>query len=135
MTHLLDTSALLAHYLAEHGAERVQALFENAEVEAGASILSLYEFELRLHQLGVDAITRSVELNRYRDLLTEVVEVTEAVRKEAIRLRTNATAHVAAMDVLIAACASSENATLVHRDPHFAAIPANLLKQEVLPAK
>ena len=29
MTHLLDTSALLAHYLAESGAERVQALFED----------------------------------------------------------------------------------------------------------
>ena len=54
MTHLLDTSALLAHYLAEPGAERVQALFEDDAVVAGASILSLYEFELRLHQLGVD---------------------------------------------------------------------------------
>ncbi len=42
MTHLLDTSALLAHYLAETGAERVQALFEDAAVEAGASILSLF---------------------------------------------------------------------------------------------
>ena len=41
MTHLLDTSALLAHYLAETGAERVQALFENEEVFAAASILSL----------------------------------------------------------------------------------------------
>ena len=135
MTHLLDTSALLAHYLAEHGVERVQALFEDAAVEAGASILSLYEFELRLHQLGVDAATGVKELNRYRALLTEVVDVTEAVRGEAIRLRTNATAHVAAMDVLIAASASLGNATLVHRDPHFAAIPTNLLKQEVLPAK
>ena len=66
MTHLLDTSALLAHYLAENGAERVQALFEDAAVEAGASILSLYEFELRLHQLGVDAATGVTELNRYR---------------------------------------------------------------------
>ena len=135
MTHLLDTSALLAHYLAENGAERVQALFEDAAVEAGASILSLYEFELRLHQLGADAATRVTELNRYRALLTEVVDVTEAVRGEAIRLRTGATAHVAAMDVLIAASASLGNATLVHRDPHFAALPANLLKQEVLPAK
>ena len=135
MTHLLDTSALLAHYLAENGAERVQALVEDAAVEAGASILSLYEFELRLHQLGVDAATGVTELNRYRVLLTEVVDVTEAVRGEAIRLRTGATAHVAAMDVLIAASASLGNATLVHRDPHFAAIPTNLLKQEVLPAK
>ena len=135
MTHLLDTSALLAHYFAENGAERVQALFEDAAVEAGASILSLYEFELRLHQLGADAATRVTELNRYRALLTEVVDVTEAVRGEAIRLRTSATAHVAAMDVLIAATASLKNATLVHRDPHFAAIPTILLKQEVLPGK
>ena len=102
---------------------------------AGASILSLYEFELRLYQLGVDAATRTIELGRYRTLLNEVVDVDEAVRSEAIRLRTSATAHVAAMDVLIAATASLRNATLVHRDPHFAAIPASLLKQEVLPAK
>ena len=135
MTHLLDTSALLAHYLAEPGAEQVQALFEDDGVVAGASILSLYEFELRLHQLGVDTATRAAELNRYRALLNEVVVVDEAVRSEAIRLRTSATAHVAAMDVLIAATASLKNATLVHRDPHFAAIPATLLKQEALPPK
>ncbi len=135
MTHLLDTSALLAHYLAEPGAERVQALFEDDAIVAGASILSLYEFELRLHQLGMDATSRAAELNRYRALLSEVVDVDEAVRSGAIRLRTSATVHVAAMDVLIAATASLKNATFVHRDPHFAAIPANLLKQEVLPAK
>jgi predicted nucleic acid-binding protein len=39
------------------------------------------------------------------------------------------------MDILIAASASLRNATLVHRDPHFAAISAQLLKQEILPAK
>ena len=135
MTHLLDTSALLAHYLAEPGAERVQALFEDDAVVAGASILSLYEFDLRLHQLGVDVTTRAAELSRYRVLLSEVGNVDEAVRNEAIRLRTSASSHVAAMDVLIAATASLKNATLVHRDPHFAAIPASLLKQEVLPSK
>jgi len=135
MTHVLDTSALLAHYLAEPGAERVQALFEDHAVVAGTSILSLYEFELRLHQLGVDTATRTRELSRYRALLDEVVDVDEAVRSEAIRLRTGATAHVSAMDVLIAATASLKHATLLHRDPHFDAIPTNLLKQETLPAK
>jgi len=135
MTHLLDTSALLAHYLAEPGAERVQSLFEDDAVVAGASILSLFEFELRLQQLGVDATSRAAELNRYRALLNEIFDVDEAVRSEAIRLRTSATSHVAAMDVLIAATASLKNATFVHRDPHFASIPRNLLKQEVLPAK
>ena len=123
------------------------ALLRGTRRGAGASVVrglcgrsrgfhpSLYEFELRLHQLGADAATRATELNRYRALLNEVVDVDEAVRSEAIRLRTSATAHVAAMDVLIAATASLKNATLVHRDPHFAAIPASLLKQEVLPAK
>ena len=135
MTHLSDTSALLAHYPAEPGAARVQALFEDAAVVTGVSILALYEFELRLHQLGMDAATRAIELNRYRSLMNEVVAVEEAVRREAIHLRTSATAHVAAMDVLIAATASLRAATLVHRAPHFAGIPANLLKQEVLPAK
>ena len=48
MTHLLDTSALLAHYLAEPGAERVQSLLEDDAVVLGVSILALYEFELRL---------------------------------------------------------------------------------------
>lgn len=135
MTHLLDTSALLAHYLGEPGAERVQVLFEDEAVVARASILSLYEFELRLHQLGLDATNRAAELNRYRALLHGVVNVDEAVRSEAIRLRTGATAHVAAMDVLIAATAALKNSTLVHRDPHFTSIPGTLLKQEILPAK
>ena len=135
MTHLLDTSALLAHYLAEPGAERVQSLLEDDAVVLGVSILALYEFELRLHRLGLDAVTRAAEVNRYRALLNEIVEVGEAVRSEAIRLRISATAHISAMDVLIAATASLKNVTLVHRDPHFAGIPTNLLKQEVLPAK
>ncbi len=65
-----------------------------------------------MHQLGVDAATRTAELSRYRVLLNEVVDV-----------------------VLIAATASLKNATLVHRHPHFAVIPPNLLKQEVLPVK
>ena len=132
MTHLLDTSALLAHYLGENGAQRVQELFESDVVTTGASILSFYEFELRLYDLGVDATTRVADLNRYRALLDETVDVTEVLRAEAIRLRTASTTHVAAMDVLIAAAASLNGATLVHRDPHFAALG---VQQESLPAK
>ena len=76
-----------------------------------------------------------MELNRYRALLNEVVNVDEVVRSEAVRLRISASARVASMDALIAASASLRTATLVHRDPHFAAIPSQLLKQEVLSAK
>ena len=135
MTHLLDTSALLAHYLAEPGAMPIQALFEDESVLAGTSILVLFEFDLRLHQLGLDDSARTAEPSRYRALLNEVVNVDESVRGEAVRLRTNASARIASMDVLIAATASLRNVTLIHRDPHFAAIPAQLLKQEILPAK
>ena len=135
MTHLLDTSALLAHYLSEPGAARVQAVFEDETVFVGTSILALFEFDLRLHQLGIDDSTCTEELNRYRALLNEVVNVDEVVRSEAVRLRIGASARVASMDALIAASASLRTATLVHRDPHFAAIPSQLLKQEVLSAK
>lgn len=135
MTHLLDTSALLAHYLAEPGAARVQSLFEDDTVLAGTSVLALFEFDLRMHQLGLDDSARTAELNRYRALLDEVVNVDEAVRNEAVRLRTSASTRVASMDALIAGSAAVRGATLVHRDPHFAAIPERLLKQEVLPAK
>jgi predicted nucleic acid-binding protein len=135
MTHLLDTSALLAHYLAEPGAERVQGLFDDPRASLGTSILALFEFELRLAQLGLDEAARALELARCRALLDEVIPVDEAVRAEAVKLRAGASARVSAVDVLIAGSASLRNATLVHRDPHFAAIPANLLKQEVLPEK
>jgi predicted nucleic acid-binding protein len=135
MTHLLDTSALLAHYLAEPGATRVQGLFEDTAVVAGTSILALFEFDLRLHQLGIDAATRDAELNRYRSLLSEIVNVDEAIRSEAVRLRISATARASAMDTLIAATASVRGVMLIHRDPHFAAIPTSMLKQEMLPAK
>ena len=135
MTHLLDTSALLAHYLAEPGATRVQALFEDTAVVTGTSILALFEFDLRLHQLGIDAATRDTELNRYRALLSEIVNVDEAIRNEAVRLRISAPARASAMDTLIAATASVRGAVLVHRDPHFTAIPTSMLKQEMLPPK
>jgi predicted nucleic acid-binding protein len=135
MTHLLDTSALLAHYLAEPGATRVQGLFEGPAVATGTSILALFEFELRLHQLGLDGTTRAAELSRYRALLTEIVNVDEAIRSEGVRLRTSATARASAMDTLIAATASLRGAVLVHRDPHFLAIPGVMLKQEMLPPK
>jgi predicted nucleic acid-binding protein len=135
MTHLLDTSALLAHYLAEPGATRIQALFDDAAVIPGTSILVLFEFEMRLHQLGVDATTRRLEVDHYRVLLDEIVNVDEAVRAEGVRIRIGATARASAMDTLIAATASLRGATLVHRDPHFTAIPAAMLKQEMLPPK
>jgi len=56
MTHLLNTSALLAHYLAEPGAERVQALFEvTVQVVGRASRLPLRASRPRCQNRGRDA--------------------------------------------------------------------------------
>jgi predicted nucleic acid-binding protein len=68
-------------------------------------------------------------------LFSAIVPVDEAVRSRAIQLRLSASDHIAAMDVLIGATASLNEATLVHRDAHFSALPAGLLKQEILPTK
>lgn len=135
MTHLLDTSALLAHYFAEAGAVEVQALFEDESFSIGTSILALFEFDLRLHQLGLDSSIRGAELARYRSLLDEIAMVDEDVRGEAIKLRIAASTRIASMDVLIAASASLRSVTLVHRDPHFGAIPMSVLRQMILPEK
>jgi predicted nucleic acid-binding protein len=135
MTHLLDTSALLAHYFAENGGEQVHDIFADDSSRVSTSVLALYEFELRLSTRGVTEQARLDALNHYREMLDEVVAVDESVRNEAIRLRLAATAHISAMDVLIAATAALRGAVLVHRDPHFGSIPPTLLKQLCLPAK
>ena len=135
MTHLLDTSALLAHYLQEPGTALVQALFEDETKSTGTSVLVLYEFELRLHLLGMDASARVETMNLYRADFEEIIDVNETVRVEAFRLRTNASARISTVDTLIAATASLNGAILVHRDPHFSVIPKSHLKQEILPAK
>jgi len=135
MTHLLDSSALLAHYLGEPGAERVQALFEDTAVVLGTSILALFEVEWRLLQLGLEETARAGEITKYRASLDEILVVDGSVHAEGIRLRAGASTRLSAMDTLIAASASLRNATLVHRDPHFLAIPRDFLRQETLPEK
>ncbi len=135
MTHLLDSSALLAHYLGEPGREEVQSLFENTSAILGVSILALFEFDSRLQQLGMGAEERENELAKYRALLDEIVNVDEPIRIEAMKHRISASARISAMDVLIAASASLHTAKLIYRDPHFLVIPESLLQQEFLPLK
>lgn len=68
-------------------------------------------------------------------MVDHVEPVGEPIVSMAIQLRHAATARVATVDVLIAATAAQHEAILVHRDPHFAALPAGRLVQEVLPDK
>src|SRR5258708_3714934 len=99
MKHFLDTSALLAHYLGEPGAETVQALFEDASASLGVSILVLYEFDFWLSQLGLGEAVRAAELRKYRSLHDEIAPVDERIRSEGARLRAAALERVSEIDI------------------------------------
>ncbi len=135
MTHLLDTSAALAHALDEPGADRVDALLSDVSAVVGVSVLTLFEvWTTYLHRTGSSARADEA-VETLRQAVAEVVPVDEAVLALAFSLCRNATARIALADCLIAATAAQRGAVLVHRDPHFAALPSGRPVQETLPDK
>lgn len=132
VTYVLDTSAWLAHLFQETGAKQVTELFSESDRKIGVSVASLVEVYGRLRSVGREGdFNQAVEL--YRDLFDAFIPVTEAVALQAVQLRTAASGRLPTIDSLIAATALLEGAILVHRDPHFAAVPAGLLEQLPLP--
>jgi predicted nucleic acid-binding protein len=135
MTHLFDTSAILAHHLAESGADRVQALLEDETNRVGICVVSFLKFDVRLREMGLSESERQGEILRYKNLFDEVILVDEAVCSKAAELKFSATPRLPNIDALIPASAALHGAALVHRDPHFLGIPPTLLAQEMLPRK
>jgi predicted nucleic acid-binding protein len=135
MSHLLDTSALLAHAFHESGGEHVQSLFDDEDASIGVSVLTLYECDGCLRRQGLKESQRRKFIAGYKALLDKVHPVDEKVCAAAMEIREAAEKRIATVDILIAATAKLLNATLVHRDSHFAAIPATHLKQHFLPEK
>ena len=121
LTHLLDTSAWLAHVFNEPGAGEVTALFENSEATVGISVLSLLETHGRFRARGQADEYREM-LETYRRLFDRILPVDEAIVLRAIALREAAPARVPAIDALIAATAAQHAAALVHRDQHLATL-------------
>lgn len=135
VTHLLDTSAALAGTLYEQGGERVRSLIGDPQAVVGVSVLTLYEaYTVVLHRTGSDELATEA-VRSLRSAVAEVLPVTEAVLAAALDLRRASTARIALADLLIAASAAAQGATLVHRDPHFAALPVGRPTQETLPDK
>jgi predicted nucleic acid-binding protein len=135
ISHVLDTSALLAHYLEEPGMDEVGRLLSGHPGEIGLSFVSWLELKTRLREVAGNPAEAERAFRLYTDVLTTPLAVGEAEARAAMRLREGATRRLPLADSLIAGCAVAANATLVHRDPHFAAIPPKLLKQLVLPAR
>ena len=133
MTHLLDSSALLAFYFNEPGAERVRDLLFDEGTTVGLSVLTAVEFWARLRNVGAEPVFQAT-WSYFVGIMSDIRPVTSPVVLESIQLRRAASARLPTIDALIAATAAVHGAVLVHRDPHFAAIPAGRLKQEVLPS-
>ncbi len=135
MTHLLDTSALLAHYLDEPGAEQVSALLAGGRAVVALAAPSWPELERRLAELIADPVEASRVHRHYTRNLCAFVPLDEPATLAAIRIQQACPARLPLVDALIAGCAAYANLTLVHRDPHFAAIPGKHIRTLRLPDK
>lgn len=135
ITHVLDTSALLAHYLCEPGSEEVNAILSRGPEDAGVSLITLVELRGRLAELVADDAEADRVFKLYTERLTATLPFTRATAETAMELRSATRPRLPLVDALIAASAKEHGATLVHRDPHMAGIPATLLNQRILPPK
>lgn len=135
ITHVLDTSALLAHYLREPGGEDVNVILARGPEETGVSLVTLVELRGRLAELVADATEAERAFKLYTETLTTTVPFTRATADAAMELRAATRPRLPLVDALIAASAKQHGATLVHRDPHMAGISATLVNQWMLPPK
>ncbi len=132
MRYVLDTSALLAHHRQETGWPAVQALFEADEAELILVSVSLAEFGRRLRELGATEEEAKAVLASYELLFGEVAPVDAATARAAFVLGCRTPRRLPLIDALIAAVTQIKGATLVHRDEHMRAIPADLVRQQDL---
>ena len=131
ITHVLDTSAWLAHLFQEPGYEQVSELLLEPDNRIGVSVLSLIEVYGRMRHLNIHKRFENV-VAQYRDVFAQIIPVSEAIALRAIALREAAAARVPAIDTLIAATAAHHSAALIHRDPHLAALPGEAVVQVVI---
>ncbi|MFP4165879.1 MAG: type II toxin-antitoxin system VapC family toxin [Opitutales bacterium] len=131
MNHFLDTTALVAHALAEAGGSEAQALIANEEHEFFISPLSLFELASVLKQNGsIEYIP--IYWETYRQV-AEVIPVDAALAESAWDLREKIGKRIPIADAIIASASKLVEATLVHRDPHLAQIPNSLILRIHLP--
>jgi predicted nucleic acid-binding protein len=132
VSHVLDTSALLAHYFNEPGAELVEKLWADASHRIAISAVTVTELRGRLrHELTDDAEAMSAA-DAYLNELTTCLSVDRSTAEAAWQLRQATPNRLPLVDALIAATARSAGAVLVHKDPHMAQIPSGLVRQIVL---
>ncbi len=134
ITHLLDTSAILAHYFRENGGVEVNEILHSSS-NIGISVVSLVELKTRFVEACADPREIERAFRLYADEILHNIPVDRSIADIAIQIRAEVRPRIPLVDSLIAATAQINGAILVHRDPHFAAIPTDKLRQILLPAK
>lgn len=135
ITHLLDTSAILAHYFDEAGAAEVDAVWQQPGNKPAICVLTIPELRTRLDEELTDAAEAERAFDLYVNQLTTCVPVDRAAADEAMRLRRSSPSRLPLVDACIAGCARKHNCLLVHRDPHMDQLPADTVRQLRLPDK
>jgi predicted nucleic acid-binding protein len=130
VTVLLDTSAILVHFFKEPQGERVQGILADESSRILIPSVCITELARRLVSLGhAHDEARTIALS-YAGLAEEVVAIDMAVAVRAFELSTLTRERVPLVDVVIAACASIAEATLIHRDAHFRTLPESLVRMQ-----
>lgn len=123
MTHLLDTTALLAHFLDEKGAEQVDSLLALGPDRIAVAAPTWVELHTRLREIIGEGPEMEAVFHDYTGVLTRMLAVDEAAIRAAIRLRSKTPGRLPLSDALIAGTASATGLILVHRDAHFDTVP------------
>jgi len=130
VTVVLDTSALLVHFFKEPHGERVQDILVDESRRILIPSVCITELARRLAALGhANDEARTIALS-YAALAEEVAAIDTAVAVRAFELSTLARERIPLVDAVIAACASLAEATLIHRDAHFRALPESLVRMQ-----
>ena len=133
VSHVLDTSALLAHYFDEPGADIVERLWADRSVNPGICAVTVAELRSRLKDETTDKAEAQTVVDAYVNELAACLPVDRVVAEAAWHVKEATPGRLPLVDSLIAATARAAGAVLVHRDPHMAAIPREIVDQIVLP--
>lgn len=124
MTWLLDSTALLAFLLDETEAEQVESLIYDRPGEAAVSFATWLEVHGRLKALGLSQEDTEAQMSDARALPLATLWPDERILQGMLEIK--AGGYFPFADTLIAATAHAHGLTLVHKDPHFSALPASI---------
>ncbi len=135
VTHILDTSAILAHYFDEPGASEVDALWRQKGNTPAICVLTIPELRTRLQAEIADQTEVERVFDLYVNQLAVCLPVDRATAEEAMQLRLTSPSRLPLVDACIAGCARRHQCILVHRDPHMDTLPSDHIRQLRLPDK